>query len=110
MAITLTENAADQVKKFKTDNELGEDSFLRIGVVSGGCSGLSYSLAFDDKYDENKDTRYDQHGVAVVVDKKSSLYLDGTKVDWQHSLDRQGFTFENPNVTKSCGCGSSFHA
>ena len=110
MAISLTESAATQVKRFKEENNFGEDMFLRIGVVSGGCSGLSYSLAFDDKFDDVKDTRYDQYGVSVVVDKKSSLYLDGTKVDWHHSLDRQGFTFENPNVVKSCGCGSSFNA
>ncbi len=110
MAIVLTETAAGQVKKFKEENSFGEDTFLRIGVTSGGCSGLSYSLSFDDKFDDNKDTKYEQHGVAVVVDKKSSLYLDGTQLDWHHSLDRQGFTFENPNVVKSCGCGSSFQA
>ena len=110
MAISLTESAATQVKRFKEEHSFGEDMFLRIGVTSGGCSGLSYSLAFDDKYDDAKDTKYDQYGVSVVVDKKSSIYLDGTKVDWHHSLDRQGFTFENPNVVKSCGCGSSFQA
>lgn len=110
MAILLTEGAATQVRKFREENQFGEDTFLRIGVAGGGCSGFNYTLAFDDKFDDAKDSRYEQHGVAVVVDKKSALYLDGTTVDWYHSLEKQGFTFENPNAVKSCGCGSSFSA
>jgi len=110
MAIQLTENAAKQVKKFREDNQMTDDQFLRIGVTGGGCSGFSYSLNFDDKFDEAADSRYEQHGVAVVVDKKSSLYLDGTTVDWYNSIEKQGFTFDNPNAVKSCGCGSSFSA
>lgn len=110
MAIILTEAAANQVKKFREDNQITEGQFLRIGVASGGCSGFQYDLQFDDKYDEAKDSRYEHHGVTVVVDKKSALYLDGTTVDWYHSIEKQGFTFDNPSVTKSCGCGSSFSA
>lgn len=110
MAIQLTEGAAGQVRKFREENQFGEETFLRIGVAGGGCSGFNYTLAFDDKFDEAKDSRYEQHGVAVVVDKKSALYLDGTTVDWYHSLEKQGFTFDNPNAVKSCGCGSSFSA
>jgi iron-sulfur cluster assembly protein len=110
MAIMLTESAATQVRKFKEENNLGGESFLRIGVAGGGCSGLNYTLAFDDSFDAAKDSKYEQHGVEVVVDKKSALYLDGTTVDWYHSLEKQGFTFENPNAVKSCGCGSSFQA
>ena len=82
--------------------------FLRIGVAGGGCSGFNYTLGFDDKFDEATDSRYEHHGVAVVVDKKSALYLDGTTVDWYHSIEKQGFTFNNPNAVKTCGCGSSF--
>jgi iron-sulfur cluster assembly protein len=110
MAVILTEKAADQVKKFIADAQLGSDKFLRIGVAGGGCSGLNYTLNFDDEFDDTKDSRYEYHGVPVVVDKKSALYLDGTTVDWYHSLEKQGFTFDNPNAVKSCGCGSSFHA
>lgn len=110
MAVMLTESAAQQVRKFKEENSFNEQTFLRIGVAGGGCSGFQYTLAFDDQYDDAKDSRYEQHGVEVVVDKKSALYLDGTTVDWFHSLEKQGFTFENPNATKSCGCGSSFQA
>lgn len=110
MAIQLTEKAAQQVQKFKEENQMSEGIFLRIGVTGGGCSGLNYSLAFDDQFDDAKDSRYEQYGVSVVVDKKSALYLDGTTVDWYHSLEKQGFTFSNPNAVKTCGCGSSFQA
>lgn len=108
MPVILTENAASQVKKFQEEHQFPTDAFLRIGLVAGGCSGFSYSLAFDDKYDEEKDSKYEQHGISIVVDKKSALYLDGTTVDWHERIDRQGFSFENPQARKSCGCGSSF--
>ncbi|MCR9293592.1 MAG: iron-sulfur cluster assembly accessory protein [bacterium] len=110
MAIILTENAAKQVQKFREENQLSEDQFLRIGVAGGGCSGFNYTLNFDDKFDAAADSKYDYHGVTVVVDKKSALYLDGTTVDWYHSIEKQGFTFDNPNAQKTCGCGSSFSA
>ncbi|MCA9126397.1 MAG: iron-sulfur cluster assembly accessory protein [Planctomycetales bacterium] len=110
MAVILTENAANQVKKFREEHQFGDEMVLRIGVAGGGCSGFNYTLAFDDKFDEANDSRYEHHGVAVVVDKKSALYLDGTTVDWYHSLEKQGFTFDNPNAQKTCGCGSSFSA
>ena len=110
MAVILSENAANQVKKFRVEHQFGDDMFLRIGVAGGGCSGFNYTLSFDDNYDEAADSKYEHHGVAVVVDKKSALYLDGTTVDWYNSLEKQGFTFDNPNAVKSCGCGSSFQA
>ena len=110
MAIALTENAAKQVQKFRDENDFTDEHFLRIGVAGGGCSGFEYRLAFDDTFDESKDSKYQLHGVTVVVDKKSALYLDGTTVDWYHSIEKQGFTFDNPNAQKSCGCGSSFSA
>ncbi|GAA5506790.1 iron-sulfur cluster assembly accessory protein [Novipirellula caenicola] len=110
MAIKLTERAAEEVKRFRQENNFDESTSLRIGVAGGGCSGFNYTLGFDDKFDEKADSKYDCHGVAVIVDKKSALYLDGTTVDWYSSLEKQGFTFENPNAVKSCGCGSSFQA
>ncbi len=108
MAIMVTPEAAEQLKRAHVDGQFGEDTFVRVGVVAGGCSGFEYSLNFDDKFDASKDTRSDQNGVAVVVDKKSALLLDGTVLGWFTSLERQGFTFENPNAVKSCGCGRSF--
>lgn len=108
MSVTLTERAAVEVKRYQTENHLESDVFLRVGAVAGGCSGYSYKLEFDERFDDQKDDQYDHHGVKVVVDKKSALLLDGTTIDWYEGLEARGFKFENPNVTKSCGCGSSF--
>lgn len=110
MAITLTERAAGEVKRVKEEQKLDDELFLRIGVAGGGCSGFNYTLGFDDNYDATKDSKYNFHGVDVVVDKKSSLYLDGTKVDWFESDERRGFTFENPNAVSACSCCSGSHA
>ncbi len=110
MSVRLTEKAAEEVLRVKETQKFPEETFLRIGVTGGGCSGFSYSLGFDDKFDEAKDSRYHFHGVDVVVDKKSALFLDGTTVDWYDGLEKRGFTFDNPNAVKTCGCGSSFRA
>jgi iron-sulfur cluster assembly protein len=128
MPVSITEKAAAEVTKVKTDQVnaalmaqapadaiflqivLDAATFLRVGVEGGGCSGFSYSLKFESEFDKSADNRYTQHGVDVVVDKKSALYLDGTVIDWHDGLDKRGFTFENPNAVKSCGCGSSFQA
>ena len=110
MAVKLSERAAQEVQRFRTEQSLGDEMVLRIGVAGGGCSGFNYTLNFDDAFDEKADSKYESHGVEVIVDKKSALYLDGTTVDWYESLEKQGFTFENPNAVKSCGCGSSFQA
>jgi iron-sulfur cluster assembly protein len=110
MPIALTERAAQEVKKIISDQKLEDGTVLRVGVRGGGCSGFTYALGFDTDYDETKDASYDCHGVSVVVDRKSALYLDGTTVDYFDGLEKRGFTFENPNAVKSCGCGSSFQA
>jgi len=100
-------NAAKEIKRAMQDAKL-DGMVLRVGVSGGGCSGFQYKLGFDDKVDATKDFVTDQHGVKVAVDKKSDLYLDGTTIDHHDGLDKRGFTFNNPNVTKTCGCGSSF--
>jgi iron-sulfur cluster assembly protein len=110
MPVILTEKAAAEVKRVKDEQKLESDTFLRIGVAGGGCSGFNYTLKFDTDFDSKADTRYSCHGVEIVVDKKSSLYLDGTTVDWYESIERRGFTFDNPNAVRTCGCGSSFQA
>lgn len=109
MSVTLTEKAAAEVKKIMQDQKF-ENVSLRVGVVGGGCSGFQYSLGFASDYDDKLDTKLDCHGVTVVVDKKSALFLDGTTVDFYDGLEKRGFTFDNPNAVKSCGCGSSFSA
>ena len=110
MSVVLTEKAAAEVQRVMADQNYGEDTVLRVGVAGGGCSGFNYSLGFDQSYDAKVDSKYDCHGVAVVVDKKSALYLDGTTVDFHEGIDRRGFTFDNPNAVKTCGCGNSFQA
>ena len=105
MTIILTENAAEEVKRAMEDS-----SYLRVGVRGGGCSGFEYNLQIDMTYDEKKDSLSEQHGVSIVVDKKSALYLDGTTLDYYSDISKRGFVFENPNAVKSCGCGSSFSA
>ena len=110
MSVTITERAATEVKRVMEEQHAEEGTALRVGVAGGGCSGLSYRLFFDKQFDEKVDSRFDQHGVPVVVDKKSALYLEGTTVDFYEGLEKRGFTFNNPNAVKSCGCGSSFQA
>ena len=110
MAITLTEKAAVEVKRVLEEQKMDDETCLRIGVVGGGCSGFSYSLKFESGFDESADSKFDYHGVGVIVDKKSALYLAGPLIDWYDGLHRRGSTFENRNPVKSCGCGSSFQA
>lgn len=112
MAVLLTEAAAAEVLRARGEAGYSDSMVLRVGVAGGGCSGFQYSLGFDEA--ESLDTTAfhitDQHGVKVAVDKKSALFLDGTKIDYYSGLDRRGFVFENPTATKTCGCGSSFSA
>ncbi len=109
MAVTLTEAAANEIKRVVEEQNF-QDKVLRIGIVAGGCSGFQYSLTFDENVDPAKDNVTEQHGVKVAVDKRSDLHLDGTTLDFYSGLEKRGFTFDNPNVVKSCGCGSSFSA
>ena len=109
MDFKVTEGAAKEILKVQEEQNL-DDACVRIGVTGGGCSGLKYELAFIDKadYGKEKDELFEHHGVNIVVDKKSIMYLDGTTLDWYSDLQKRGFTFNNPNSTKSCGCGESF--
>jgi len=110
MPVEMTERAAVEIKRAMDSQKCEEGTFVRLAIVAGGCSGFSYSFGFDKEFDDAQDGKYDCHGVELVVDRKSDLYLDGTKIDYYDGLERRGFTFENPNVVKSCGCGSSFQA
>jgi iron-sulfur cluster assembly protein len=106
--VTVTEKAAGEIKRVISEQNMPEGTVLRIGVAGGGCSGFQYKLGFDEAADVTKDHIHVQHGLKVAVDKKSDLFLDGTTVDFYDGLEKRGFTFDNPNVTRSCGCGSSF--
>ena len=105
--IQLTEKAAAEIRNIKASNNIAESQGLRIGVKGGGCSGLSYVLAFDEHPTE-KDYVLELHGLRVFVDQKSMFYLSGTVLDFSDGLNGRGFVFNNPQATKTCGCGSSF--
>jgi len=106
--IEITEKAAAQIKLVQErENRLG--TVLRVSVMGGGCSGLSYKLSFEDQPKE-KDKVFEAFGVKLVVDGKSLLFLKGTMLDFTDGLTGQGFVFTNPNAKQTCGCGSSFSA
>ncbi len=104
--IQLTDGAVAQIHKFKSEAGMAEGG-LRIAVVGGGCSGLSYKLDFQ-KDPSEKDKVFEISGVKVFVDPKSFLYVRGLTLDYSGGLNGTGFTFSNPNASKSCGCGTSF--
>jgi iron-sulfur cluster assembly protein len=105
--IHISENAAAQITHLKSQDKRTGDLFLRVRVVGGGCSGLSYKLDFDTEHKPD-DKTFENHGVKVVTDPKSYLHLIGTELDFSGGLNGKGFVFNNPNAKKSCGCGSSF--
>lgn len=108
--IILSETAAREIKSIIKQQELDENAVrLRVGVKGGGCSGFSYLL---DLTESQKDTDevFEQHGLKVICDPKSLLYLAGTTIDFRDEIMGRGFVFNNPNATSSCGCGSSFSA
>lgn len=106
--IIITEKAAAEIKRVMSEQSMPETTYVRVAVAGGGCSGFQYKFGFDDAADVEKDHISDQHGLKVAVQKNHDLHLDGTTVDFYEGLDKRGFTFDNPNVSRSCGCGSSF--
>lgn len=105
--ITLTEVAASKVRQL-LENEGVDDLALRISVAPGGCSGLRYQLALDDR-DLDGDVAREFFGVSVVTDRMSAPYLMGATIDFVDTIEQQGFTIDNPNAAGSCACGDSFH-
>jgi iron-sulfur cluster assembly protein len=105
--ITVSENAKSHaLELIKTENKPA-DSFIRVGVDSGGCSGLSYKLEFDNVLRDG-DQVFEDKGLKIVIDRKSFLYLAGTELDYTGGLNGKGFVFNNPNASRTCGCGESF--
>ena len=106
--IKVSPEARDQVvHMMQQDGVDSQSHFVRVGVKSGGCSGLSYELTFDAALGEN-DKIYEDNEVRIVVDKKSFLYLVGTTLEYSGGLNGKGFVFNNPNANRTCGCGESF--
>ena len=106
MSVSLTESAANRVTSFLANR--GKGVGLRLGVRTSGCSGMAYVLEFADVINED-DVVFEDHGIKVIIDGKSIVYLDGTEVDFVKEGLNEGFKFNNPNVNSECGCGESFH-
>lgn len=104
--VSFTPGAIAEIKRLMSEDGFDQEKFLRVGVKGGGCSGLSYVLGFDDR--EDTDETYDLGDVQFVMNRSHGIYLMGMEVDWHGGLNSRGFTFTNPNASKTCGCGSSF--
>ncbi len=104
--VVLTEGAKKEIIKLMSQQELGEEYGLRLGVEGGGCAGMNYILGFDQKKDGDQEYLIDQ--IKVYMHKAHGLYLVGMQVDFQDGLNARGFTFSNPNASSTCGCGTSF--
>lgn len=108
MTIRITDRAVDQIETVAANEDVDlTDTLLRVAVVPGGCSGLTYDLGWETTVQE-EDTVEEHDGVTVVLDKKSRLYLDGSELDFTDGLDGDGFHFSNPQATRECACGESF--
>ncbi len=106
--IQVSEGAKNKLEQlFKEEGKNSDNTFVRVYVTSGGCSGLSYNLDFDQEQKE-EDQLYEDKGIKILVDKKSFLYLVGTTLEYSGGLNGKGFVFNNPNAVKTCGCGESF--
>lgn len=101
------ESAKAKITELKAAENLSDDYFIRVSVTSGGCSGLSYQMDFDNEIKEN-DQVFDDNGVKIVTDLKSFLYLHNTTLEFSGGLNGKGFYFDNPNAARTCGCGESF--
>ena len=106
--ISLTEGAVKQLKKIKTEQNVSDKHKLRVGVKGGGCAGFSYILGFDEQKDD--DDVYQFNDIQILMNKAHAIYLVGIEIDFMDGLQNRGFTFNNPNASDTCGCGTSFSA
>jgi len=104
MSIKLTPRAIQEVKTIKEAQSLGEETFLRMVITGGGCSGMQYALGFDTEYDPKIDARHDNDGIVVITDKKFDLFLDGTEISFLDTPTAKGFSIDNPNFPQGAGC------
>ena len=105
--ISLTENAAKEIRKIMANNDLTDDVAVRVGVKGGGCSGLTYTFDFESRK-SRFDLEFESEGLKIIVDKKSNLYIKDTIIDWSYNLMDRGLRFNNPMAKSSCGCKTSF--
>jgi len=106
--ISLTESAQEEIIKIIADKQIPAEYGLRVGVKGGGCSGLSYVLGFD--LQKEQDNVYQIGDIRILMEKSHGMYLAGMEIDFVEGLNNRGFSFNNPNASKTCGCGSSFEA
>ena len=104
--VSFTQSAIDELKRLMNEDGFDKNNVLRVGVKGGGCSGMTYVLAFDNR--SEKDETFEIEGIECAMEKSHGIYLMGMQVDWQGGLNSRGFTFNNPNASKTCGCGTSF--
>jgi len=104
--VTFTQSAIQEIKRLMNEQGSTTGKVLRVGVKGGGCTGLSYILGFDDK--EATDELYEANGIQFIMNPAHGIYLAGMEINWESGLNARGFTFSNPNASKTCGCGSSF--
>jgi len=104
--VTLTAGAIAEIKRLMNEAGFDAANLLRVGVKGGGCSGMSYVLGFDKPTD--KDEQFEIAGIPCIMEKSHGIYLTGMEVEWEGGLNSRGFTFKNPNASKTCGCGTSF--
>jgi iron-sulfur cluster assembly accessory protein len=104
--VSFTQNAVAEIKRLMNEEGFDKDTVLRVGVKGGGCSGMTYVLGFDKKTD--KDETFEIEGIPCIMENTHGIYLMGMEIDWQGGLNSRGFTFNNPNASKTCGCGTSF--
>jgi iron-sulfur cluster assembly protein len=110
--ITISPKAQDRISQIRSEQGIKSETYLRVGVISGGCSGLTYELDFDKSFDPanaSEDQKlFEVDNTLLVIDMRSFLYLAGTELDYTDGLQGQGFHFRNPNATRTCSCGESF--
>ena len=104
--VSLTVGAINEVKRLMNEDGFDQSQYLRVGVKGGGCSGMTYVLGFDQKLEN--DEVFEIEGFTFIMNKGHGIYLMGMEIDWQGGLNSRGFTFSNPNASKTCGCGTSF--
>ena len=102
--VQFTASAVGEIKRLMQSDP--GNKYLRVGVKGGGCSGLTYVLGFDEM--QESDEQYDYEGINLIMNKAHGIYLAGMEIDWQDGLNARGFSFSNPNASKTCGCGTSF--
>lgn len=103
----VADSAKAKILELKESGEIGEDQFIRVAVTSGGCSGLTYNMDFDNE-DKEGDQVFEDNGVKIVTDLRSFLYVCNTTLEFSGGLQGKGFYFDNPNASRTCGCGESF--